>query len=105
MTLTMFVCNDMEAAWVASICAQQEREMEQWERDEDRDHEEQLAHEAVLEDEIETWPWYADAPLHEERPEIIVDADLVGLPVATSDEYLDDEMPVAELEAELLEDV
>ena len=69
--LTLFVCNDMEEAWIASICAQQEREMAQWEIDEDLDHEEQLAREAVEDDETESWPWYADVPLEVVEPEEI----------------------------------
>lgn len=94
MNVTFFACNNIEESWIASICAQGEREMEQWERDEDRDHEEQLARDAVADDEIELWPWYADAPHDVEEPEIIADASLLGFPVDITDEQFDDETPV-----------
>lgn len=70
------------------------------ERQEDLDHEEQLARDAV-EDETDAWPWYADAPLEVEESEIVEDADLLGLPVDGRDEDFDDELTVEALEAEI----
>jgi hypothetical protein len=98
--LTIFTCNDMEAAWIAQICADGEYEMAEWERQEDLDHEEQLARDAVEDDATDVWPWYADAPLEVEESEIIEDADLLGLPVGGRDEDFDDELTVEALEAE-----
>lgn len=101
--LTIFTCNDMEAAWIAQICADGEREMAEWERQEDLDHEEQLAREAVA-DEIDTWPWYADTPNEIEDSEVIEDADLFGLPVDGGSEDFDDELSIVALAAELAQD-
>lgn len=103
MAFQIFTCNDMEAAWIASICAQQEREMAEWERDEDLDHEEQLAREAVDDGEVEAWPWYADAPLEVEEPEVIEDADLCGLPVAGEIDDFEDEWTVEALDDDISE--
>lgn len=100
MTFAIFVCNDMEEAWIASICAQGEREMAQWERDEDLDHEEQLAREAVADGDLTAWPAYADTPYEVEDPEVVDDADVLGLPVGEHDEHFDDELSAAQLEAE-----
>ncbi len=94
--ITVFVCHgDMEAAWIASVCAEGEREMQQWERDEDRDHEAALALECVLDGEIDAWPDYADSPIEVEDPEVIYDADVLGLPVesADGDDLYDDGTP------------
>lgn len=72
---TMFVCNDMEEAWIASICAQGEREMAEWERQEDIDREQELRTE-FFEDleggsiDPDDWPWYADAPYEVQLPEV-----------------------------------
>lgn len=98
MTFTMFVCNDMEEAWIASLCAQGEREIARWERDEDRDHEEQLARDAVADGDLIAWPVYADDPYEIEEPEIIDDADLLGLPVGEHEDAFDDELSIVQLE-------
>lgn len=98
MTFQLFVCNDMEAAWIASLCAQGEREMAEWERQEDLDTEELLAREAVEDGETDSWPAYADAPLEVAESEVIDDADLLGLAVADRDEDHDDELSVETFE-------
>jgi hypothetical protein len=41
-SVTIFVCNDPEQAWIDSLCAASERERAAWERDEDLDHEEAI---------------------------------------------------------------
>jgi hypothetical protein len=96
MTFQVFSCNDMEAAWIAQVCSDGEREMAQWEIDEDRDHEERLAREAVEDGDFESWPWYARPPYEVVSPEVIEDAQLAGLPVDTADDEDDDldEIPV-----------
>lgn len=69
--------------------------MAEWERQEDLDHEERLAREAAEDDDVDTWPWYADAPIEVACPEVIEDAQLAGLPVDVADEDADlDEIPV-----------
>jgi len=68
--LTFFCCNDMEEAWIAGICADQEREQAEWERQEDVDHEAELALECVEDDDIDSWPWYADSPHDIQEPQI-----------------------------------
>lgn len=97
---TIFVCNDMEEAWIAQICADGEREMAEWERQEDLDHEEQLARDAVDQDETDSWPAYADSPLDVEEPDVIDDADLLGFPVGGETEDFDDELTVEGFDAE-----
>lgn len=101
---THFVCNDMEAAWIAQLCADGEREMAEWERQEDIDHEEHLARQAVLDGDAESWPSYADAPFEVVDPDIVVDADLAGLPVQGDDEYFDDELDVESVDEDAEED-
>lgn len=101
---TLFVCNDMEAAWIAQLCADGEREMAEWERLEDVEHEERLARETIEDDETDAWPAYADAPFELEEPEIIEDADLLGFAVEPRDvSFDDDELDIESLDAELAE--
>lgn len=100
MQLTVFVCNDMEEAWIASICAEGEREMAEWERGEDLDHEERLALEAVEDGEVDAWPWYSDAAIEVVEPEVIEDADLCGLAVGSESDDFEDEWTVEQLESD-----
>lgn len=100
-----FSCGDrtisVEDMWLAQLTADSEQEHAAWERDEDLDHEEQLAREAVDCGEVESWPTYADAPCEVEEPEIVEDADLCGLSVAADagQEY-DDELSLESFDAE-----
>ncbi len=97
----MFICNDMESAWIAQLCADGEREMAAWERDEDRDHEEQLARDAVADDTVDAWPSYADSPVEVVESEVIEDANLFGMPIEDDMEDFDDEMTVEAFNAEV----
>lgn len=99
--MMFFVCNDMEQAWIAQVCADGEREMLEWDRGEDLDREEQLARESVDDGEVDAWPWYADAPCEVVDPEIVDDADLCGLAVEGLAEDFDDELTVEQFDAEV----
>jgi hypothetical protein len=104
MTFTLFVCqaSDMEQAWIESLCAQGDREQEEYERQEDLDREEELALEHAYDDEPSDWPWYADAPIEVEHGEVIEDADLLGWPTAELDEIdPDDEVALDAQEGEV----
>lgn len=80
--VTLFCCHgDFELAWIASLCAQGDREQDEMERQEDLDREEELALEHAYDEEPGEWAWYADAPTDVEPGEVIEDADLLGLPV------------------------
>jgi hypothetical protein len=84
--VTFFSCSgDFELAWIASLCAQGDREQEEMERQEDLDREEELALEHAYDEEPGEWAWYADAPTDVEPGEVIEDADLLGLPVEQAD--------------------
>ena len=103
--ITYFCCNDMEAAWIAGICAQQEREQEEWERQEDLDHEEQLSRECIEDDAIHEWPHYADAPCEIEEPEIFEDAILYDSHLSDENtEHYDDELPTDKISQEGAQD-
>lgn len=101
---TIFTCNDMEEAWVAQLCADSDREQDEMERQEDLDNEELIAHDAVDQGEVESWPWYTDAPLEVEDPEVVEDADLLGFPAVDPDSEFDDELDVESMDADLEED-
>lgn len=101
---TIFTCNDMEEAWIAQLCIDSDYERDEMERQEDLDNEELLAHVAVDRDEVELWPWYADAPLEVEDPEVIEDADLFGFLAAETDSEFDDELDVESVDVDLEED-
>jgi hypothetical protein len=76
MIVTAFWCNDMEEAWIASICAEQEREQRAMERDEDLDAEAKLGREAILAaeedgcDPDDYLPDYAPRPYEVCYPEV-----------------------------------
>lgn len=96
MTITIFVCNgNFEDQWIASLCADGDRQQAEYERQEDLDREGELAIEHAYADEPDEWPWYADAPHEMEACDIVEDADLLGWQVAERDEEdIDDEIAI-----------
>ena len=81
MSFTFFVCQDPEEAWYAHLQAESDREQERWEREQDLEREEELAHEFIADEEdIETWPWYANPPIDEIESEIF-DGCVADLPM------------------------
>lgn len=100
---TLFLCNP-EAALHAQLAADHDHAWLEYQQSEDINHEKQLAHEAVEDDEIDSWPWYADAPIEIVDPEIIEDAELAGLPVSAAGEEDElDEIPVDVAEDDCLD--
>lgn len=70
MTYDVFMCDDIEGRYFAQVSAESDRRQLEMERQEDQDHEEELARQCVDDDDIDTWPWYADAPCEEVQSEI-----------------------------------
>ncbi|HSR79053.1 MAG TPA: hypothetical protein VLN57_20945 [Xanthobacteraceae bacterium] len=100
--ISLLVCRgDFEQQWIAALCAEGELEQAEHECEEDLEREEELALEHAYADEPDEWPWYAEAPSEAEAGEIIEDADLLGWPVAETDEVdPDDEIALDAQEGE-----
>lgn len=103
MTFTYFACN-ITAGMHAQLAADTDRAWLEYERQQDLEHEEQLARDAVEDDETDQWPWYADSPIEIVESEIVEDAGMAGLAVSEdSGEVSDwDGVPVDVVEDEYL---